>query len=142
MNRTFVVAECAEDEFGQWAIDGVTGEQGNIYDERSCFWTWDDNKYAWQSTPFTGRQLRTRKGKGQGKGNSGFKRTGRAFLGEEQAQDPEWWSEKNFAWWSRNEGFQRLSFQKLCQCNVDLRIDFNGIGTCFDIVNRQYLGFL
>ena len=37
---------------------------------------------------------------------------------------------------------QRLSFQKLCQCNVDLRIDFNGIGTCFDIVNWQHWGFI
>ena len=37
---------------------------------------------------------------------------------------------------------QRLSFQKLCQCNVDLRIDFNGIGTCFDIVNCQHWGFV
>ena len=37
---------------------------------------------------------------------------------------------------------QRLSIQKLCQCNVDLRIDFNGMGTCVDIVNRQYWCFL
>ena len=33
---------------------------------------------------------------------------------------------------------QCLSFQKLCQCNVDLRIDFDRIGTGFDIVNVQY----
>ena len=33
---------------------------------------------------------------------------------------------------------QCLSFQKLCQCNVDLRIDFDRIGTSFDIVNVQY----
>ena len=33
---------------------------------------------------------------------------------------------------------QCLSFQKLCQCNVDLRIDFDRIGASFDIVNVQY----
>ena len=34
----------AEDEFGQWAIDEVTGEQGYTDDERSCFRRWDDNE--------------------------------------------------------------------------------------------------
>ena len=33
-NRTFIVENYAEDEFGQWAIDEVTGEQGHIDDER------------------------------------------------------------------------------------------------------------
>ena len=48
-------------------------------------------------------------------------RTGRAFLGEEQAQDPEWWSEEDFAWWSKrkkgkkgfskgDDGFQKGGF--------------------------------
>ena len=37
MNRTFIVEEYAEDDFGQWAKDEVTGEQGFIDDERSCF---------------------------------------------------------------------------------------------------------
>ena len=45
MNRTFIVEDCAEDDF-EWATDEVTGEQGYIDDERSCFWTWDDNEYA------------------------------------------------------------------------------------------------
>ena len=56
------------------------------------------------------------------KGNSGFKRTGRAFLGEEQAEDPQWWSQEDFAWWSKgkrgkkgfskgNEGFQKGGFR-------------------------------
>ena len=57
MNRTFIVEDCAEDDFGQWAIDEVTGEQGYIDDGRSCFRTWDDNEYAWQSRPFKGRQV-------------------------------------------------------------------------------------
>ena len=34
MNRTFVVEDCAEDDFGQLATDEVTGEQGYIDDER------------------------------------------------------------------------------------------------------------
>ena len=37
MNKSFIVEECAEDEYGRWATDEVTGEQGNIDDERSCF---------------------------------------------------------------------------------------------------------
>ena len=120
-NRTFIVDNYAEDEFGQWAIDEVTGEQGYIDDERSCFWTFDDNEYTWQSRPSEGRQVRKRKGKGKGKGKGGLIGTGRAFLGEEQAQDPERWSE-DCAWWSRgkrdkkgfsegNEGFWKGGFR-------------------------------
>ena len=79
MNRTFTVEDCAEHEFGQWAMDEVAGEKSYIDDERSCFWTWDDNEYAWQSRPFKGREVMRRKGKGKGKGNGkgkgGFKRT-------------------------------------------------------------------
>ena len=37
MNRTFIVEDDAEHDFGQWATDEVTGEQGYIDDERSCF---------------------------------------------------------------------------------------------------------
>ena len=44
---TAAVENYVKDEFGQWAIDEVTGEQGNIDDQRSCFWTWD-NEYIWQ----------------------------------------------------------------------------------------------
>ena len=54
---------------------------------------------TWQSRPFKGRQARRRKGKDKG----GFKRTGRAFLGEAQAQEPEWWSEEDCAWWSKGK---------------------------------------
>ena len=39
MNESFIIEVFAEDEFGQWPIDEVTGEQGYIDDERSCFWT-------------------------------------------------------------------------------------------------------
>ena len=81
-NRTFIVDNYAEDEFGQWAID---------------------DEYTWQSRPSKGRQVRKRKGKGKGKGKGGLKGTRRAFLGEEQAQDPEQRSEEDCAWWSRGK---------------------------------------
>ena len=42
MSRTFIIEDYSEDEYGQWATDEVTGEQGYIDDEIwSCFWTWD-----------------------------------------------------------------------------------------------------
>ena len=97
-----VVEDYAEDEFGL-GQDEATGEQGYIDDERSCFWTWDDNEYAWQSRPFKGRQVKRRKGKGKGKGKGRSEITGRAFFGDEQAQDPEWWSEEDSAWWSKGK---------------------------------------
>ena len=73
--------------------------------------------------PFKSRQVR-RKGKGKGKGKGEFKGTRRAFLGEEPAQDPEWWSEEDCAWWSKgkrgkkgfskgNEGFWKSRFSHL-----------------------------
>ena len=48
-------------DLGQWAKDEVTGEQGYIDDDRSCFWTWDDTECALQSKPFKGRQVKRRK---------------------------------------------------------------------------------
>ena len=45
---------CCRQLFGQWATDEVTGEQGCIDDESSCFWTWDDTECVWQSRPFKG----------------------------------------------------------------------------------------
>ena len=66
MNRTFIVEDFAEDDFGQWATDEVTGEQGYIDDESSCFWTWDDTECAWQYIPFKGRQVKRKQGKGKG----------------------------------------------------------------------------
>ena len=77
-NRTFIVEHYPEDEYGQWTTDEATGEQS--------------------------RHVKKKKnGKGKGKGKGGFKRTGRAFLGEEQAQDPEWWSEEDSVWWSKEK---------------------------------------
>ena len=44
MNRSSIVEDYAEAEFGQWAKDEVTGEQGYVDDERSWFWTLDDTE--------------------------------------------------------------------------------------------------
>ena len=37
MNRIFIVEDCAEDDFGLWATDEVTGEQSYIDDEIMLF---------------------------------------------------------------------------------------------------------
>ena len=37
----------------------MTGEQGYVDDERSCFWTWDDTEGVWQSRPY---KVRVRRG--------------------------------------------------------------------------------
>ena len=112
----------AEDDFGQWAKDELTGEQGYVDDERSCFWTWDDTEGVWQSRPYKGRQLQRKKAKRKGKHTGISKRSGRAFLGEEQAQDSEMWTEEVFAWWNKGrkgkkglskgtDGFQKGDFR-------------------------------
>ena len=67
MNRTFSVEDYAEDDFGQWAKDEVTGEQGYVDDERSCFWTWEDTEGVWQSTPYKGLPVEKKKRKGKWK---------------------------------------------------------------------------
>ena len=67
MSRTFIVEDFIEDEFGPWATDELTGEQGYIDDEGSCFWTWDDNEYAWQCRPFRSRQFKKKEDKRKGK---------------------------------------------------------------------------
>ena len=36
-SKTFIVEDYIKNEFEQWATDEVTGEQGYIDDERSCF---------------------------------------------------------------------------------------------------------
>ena len=67
--------------------------------EDRVFWTWDNNEYAWKSRPLWSRKLKEGRGKGKGKGES--KGPGRAFLGEEQTQESELWSEEDCAWWSK-----------------------------------------
>ena len=78
MHRTFIVEACAEDDFGQWATDEVTSEQGYIDDERSCFW--DGNEYPWQSRPFKRRQVKRRKGKGKGTGKRKIQKDRKSIL--------------------------------------------------------------
>ena len=117
-SKTFIVENYAEDEYGLWAIDEATGEQGYIDDERSCFRTWDDNEHVWQSRKFQDRQVKGKKGKEKTKGKGGFKGVG-AYLGEEQTQDNEWWSEEDSVWGPRvrkaRKGFRRVrtNFLKL-----------------------------
>ena len=38
-SRTFIAEDFVEDEFGLWATDEATGEQGYVDDEGSCFWS-------------------------------------------------------------------------------------------------------
>ena len=71
-------------------------------DERPCFSTWDDREYAW-AVQAVERSPSEEKKKQKGKGKGGFKGTGRVFLGEEQAQDPEWWSQEDCARWSKRK---------------------------------------
>ena len=79
-SRTFIAEDLIEDEFGQWATDEATGEQGYVEDEGLFFWSWG-NKYAWQSRPCRNRKLKKRS-KGKGKNIGGSTGTGRAFIGE------------------------------------------------------------
>ena len=66
-----------------------------------------------------GRQVKRRKGKGKGKGKGRSKRTGRAFFGDEQAQDPEWRQEGDPVCGPKedkkgsesNDGFQKGGFR-------------------------------
>ena len=39
----------------------MTGEQGYVDDERSCFWTWDNTGCAWQFRPYKGSQVKKKK---------------------------------------------------------------------------------
>ena len=78
--------------------------------KRSCFWTWDDNQYIWQSGPFKGRQggnkIRRRKRQGR------LKRIGNAYLGEEQTQDIEWWSAEASVWWLKGRRGKKRPFER------------------------------
>ena len=99
-NRTFIVEDYA-DECGQWAADEATGEQG-IDDERSSFWTWDDNELG-SPESFRFAKLQEEKAKEKAKAKVDSKELGRAYLGEEQTQDTEWWSEEDSVWWSKGK---------------------------------------
>ena len=117
-NKSGIAEDFIEDELGQWAADEVTGEQGYIDDEGSCFRTWDNDEYAWRSRSFRTRKLK-KKWRAERKG--GDRGTRRTFLGEE-AQDPESLPEEDGVWWSKrkrgkkgfskgNESFRKGGFR-------------------------------
>ena len=90
-----IVEGHAEDGLGQWAKNGVIGEQGC----RPCLWTWYDTEGVWQSRPYKGPQLQMNERKTKWKAQKVHpKRSERAVLGDEQAQDSEFWSEEDFVW--------------------------------------------
>ena len=75
------------------------------------------------------RREETEKAMDKVKGRS--QRTGRAFFGDEQAQDPEWWSQEDFAWWSEGKkgkkgkammAFRRVVFALTRQIKAQARI--------------------
>ena len=97
-SRTFIVEDYAENEFGHGAIDEVTGEQGYIDDERSCFWRWDDNEYTWQSKPFKSRQVIRREGAYPQSGVSAFESPSEAWPDDPSISDPPWFHMSHSAW--------------------------------------------
>ena len=137
MNRICIVEDCPEDDFGQWATDEVTGEQGYIDDERSCFWTWDDTECAWQSRPLRGREEKEKeKEKEKVKEMVKDDPKGREehYLAMSRYKNPEWWwSEKDFDWWSKEKkgkkdcqkammAFRRVVFALTSQTKAQARI--------------------
>ena len=81
----------------------MTGEQGYIDDERSCFWTWDDAERAFAVQTIQVPPGEDKKRKGKRKRQRTIQKDGRAFFGDEQAQDPEWWQEEDLVWWSKGK---------------------------------------
>ena len=97
-------------------------------------------EYAWRSRPFKSRQLeekrnrqgkgkekaRKRQGKGKGKARERTKEDpkgpGRAFFGEEQAQDSEYWSEEDCTWWTQGRKGKKGSFAITSHTKVQARI--------------------
>ena len=76
--RTFIVESFIGDEFGQWATYKVTGQQVYVDDDEGlCFWTWDNNEYAWKSRTFWSRKYRK---KGKNKGQRWIKRNRKSIL--------------------------------------------------------------
>ena len=100
-SKTFIVEDCIEDEFGQWATDELTGAQGYVDDEGSCFLDMGQQRVCLAIQTIQEPKIEKHKGKGKNKGGSTG--NGRAFLGEEQAQESELWSEEACAWWSEGK---------------------------------------
>ena len=101
MNRTFIVENYAEDDFGQCAKDDVAGEQGYIDDERSCFWTWGRRWVCLAVQTIQGPSSEKKKGKRNKKRKGSIqKEWNRNSLATNRCKIPNG-GQKNFAWWSK-----------------------------------------
>ena len=56
--------------------------------------------------------LKRRKEKGKGKGKGGFKRIGDVYIGEEQTQNIDWWSEKDSVLVVKGQERQEMPFER------------------------------
>ena len=110
-SRTFIVEDYPEDEYGQWATDEATVEQGWIDDERSCFWTWTTTSMLGSPESFRIAKSKEEKAKEKVKAKVDSEELGKAYIGEEQTKDTEWWSEEDCAWWSRGKKKQERFFE-------------------------------
>ena len=63
MNRSFIVEDYTEDEFGEWAKDEVTDERDYVDDERSCSWTRSSPTVQFNQGPSAEEKKRKRQGK-------------------------------------------------------------------------------
>ena len=57
-------------------------------------------------------KLKRRKEKGKGKGKGGFKRIGDVYIGEEQTQDNDWWSEEDSVLVVQGQERQEMPFER------------------------------
>ena len=78
-------------------MDEVTGEQGYIDDERSCFWRWD-NEYTWQSKPFKSRQMIRRESAYPQSGVSAFDSPSEVCPDDPSISDNPWFHMSHTAW--------------------------------------------
>ena len=115
-SRIVIVEDYIEDEFGQWATAELTGEQGYVDDGGSCFWTWGQQRVCFVIQTIQEPKI-WKKGQGKAKNKGGSTGNGKAFIGEEQAQESELWSEEDCAWCSDGKRGKK-GFSK---CNVSFR---------------------
>ena len=71
--RAFCILDQGEvaGEYGYWAEDDETGEEGFLPEMEDVFWTFQDDNWTWSPSYFQGRKIRRGKGKGKGKGRKG-----------------------------------------------------------------------
>ena len=68
--RAFCILDQGEvaGEYGYWAEDDETGEEGFLPEMEDVFWTFQDDNWTWSPSYFQGRKIRRGKGKSKGKG--------------------------------------------------------------------------